>query len=176
MPIIKRYYYLLLTFLLLNLRVIAQQVYGNEWIVPGQTYYKIATYQTGMYAISASELQAMGAVGGLVNNMQLFHRGVEQNILIKDLNSDGIFDTDDSLFFYGERNDGTLDSILYSPSSAQPHKYYNLYSDTTAYFLTYGSANGKRMQIINNTASTNVPYHLNEFLKVYADSYSAGHD
>src|ERR1700758_748330 len=99
MPIVKRYYYLLLILLLLNLKVMAQQVYGNEWIVAGQTYYKIATYQTGMYAVSAAELQAQGALGGSINNMQLFHRGIEQNILIKDLNNNGIFDATDSIIF-----------------------------------------------------------------------------
>jgi len=38
-----------------------------------------------------------------------------------------------------KRNDGTLDSIFIQPYALQPHKYYNLYSDTTAYFLTYNS-------------------------------------
>lgn len=68
--------------------------------------------------------------------MQLFFRGEEQAIWIQG-EADGKWDEADYLEFYGEGNDGTQDSLLYIPHSAQPHKIYNLYTDTTAYFITW---------------------------------------
>ena len=170
-----RYIWLLLIVFFFNGKQLVQaQVYGNEWIVQGQTYYKIPTAQTGIYAISGEEFALAGGLSGSISNMQLFHRSIEQNILVRDNNNNGIFDSNDSLFFYGQKNDGTLDSVLYNPPSAQPHKYYNVYSDTTAYFLTFGSANGKRMQVISNTGGVKQSYHLNEHLKLYTDYYWPG--
>ena len=177
MSIRKYHICLLFALTLLSQKLCSQtQVYGNEWIVPGQTYYKIPTAQTGIYALSAAELEAIGGTGN-VSNLQLFHRGIEQQVLVKDNNNDGIFDSGDTLLFYGQINDGTLDSILYSPPSAQPHKYYNMYSDTTAYFLTFGTTVGKRMQQENTPVGGGViPYHLSENLLLFTSNYYKGND
>jgi len=175
MSTLKHYKYCLWLLLAFTSELSAQsQVYGNEWIVAGQTYYKIPTAQSGIYALTATELEAVGGGTGAINNIQLFHRGIQQQILVKDNNNDGIFDSGDSLFFYGERNDGTLDSILYSPTSAHVNKYYNVYSDTTAYFLTFGSSAGKRMQVENNAGGVNQPYHLHEYITYFTEQYSNG--
>jgi len=147
------------------------QEYGNEWIVQGQTYYKIPVGKTGLYAISLNQLRGLGisvAPSGTIqqSELQLFHRGKEQAITI----------SNDTLFFYGKMNDGTLDSLLYDPYNKQPHKYYNLYSDTSAYFLTWASGqNGKRM-LTNSLASVpdNGTYHFEEVLHVATDEYKDG--
>ena len=48
--------------------------------------------------------------------------------------------------FYGLGIDGISDTPLYDVGD-QPHSFYNLFSDTATYFLTYklGNENGKRM-------------------------------
>jgi hypothetical protein len=152
------------------------QVFGNEWIVDGQKYYKIPVANTGMYAVTFNQLQSSGVPASYLtnkDNLQLFHRGVEQAINI----------SNDSVYFYGEINDGTLDSLLYEPNiytptvSSQPHKYYNLYSDTSAYFLTWSAGVlGKRMAIsnISSTASAD-NYHLADTLVLYTEDYEMGY-
>src|SRR6185369_8492473 len=79
--------------------------------------------------------------------------------------------------FYGQGNDGTLDTELYKPAEAQPHKLYNLYSDTTAYFLTLGSAQGKRMDVFNQTNTSGLtaePFHYDEKLQIQHNYYAEG--
>lgn len=146
------------------------QTYGNEWIVPGQKYFKIPVGKTGIYGVSFAELTSAGLPSAFLSspqNIQLFHRGIEQAISV----------TADSLIFYGQKNDGTLDSILYEPNSKQPHKYYNLYSDTSAYFLTWSaSMPGKRMTVSNlNETQPAAPYHTAEVLEIFSDEYQMGY-
>src|SRR5690606_2488625 len=119
-------------------------------------------------------LLSAGISGVDPKKFQLLHRGVEQAILIKG-EEDGVFSPGDSILFYGKINDGTLDSLLYLKSSLQPHKYYNLYSDTTAYFLTWSATDGKRMSSVNGTLTSADPYHLERMLYVYTNDYSKGH-
>ena len=154
------------------------QVYGNEWINPTQEYFKIKTGSEGIYKLTYTQLSAAGFPVDAVDprRIQLFHRGQEVAIYIEG-EGDAVFDSSDFIEFYGQPNDGTLDSELYQPSSVQPHSYYNLYSDTTAYFLTYYqvSSSGKRMTVPNPfTGPPNDSYHLNEQLELFTNEYSLG--
>lgn len=83
----------------------------------------------------------------------------------------------DFLEFYGEGNDGTQDSLLYIPHSAQPHKIYNLYSDTTAYFLTWrlDGQVGKRMDFYQESNTNNLvseTFHREDLLISNIASYN----
>lgn len=155
-------------------------LFGNEWINYQQTYYKIPVAQKGLYRITFSDLQRAGVpLAGLdPKTVQLFHWGVEQAILVEG-EADGRFDVADYIEFLGRGNDGTQDSALYRPASAQPHPYYSLYSDTTAYFLTsrVDAQPGKRMaRYTDLDASTLMPqpYVWAEELRVFTDQYPAG--
>ncbi|MBO9700511.1 MAG: hypothetical protein J7604_09910 [Sporocytophaga sp.] len=153
------------------------QIYGNEWIVSGQRYFRIPVSKSGMYVLTYNDLVSAGVPlsSSDARKIQLFHRGKEQAIRIQG-EEDTHFDQSDSLIFYGIRNNGELDSLLYDPYYSQPHKYYNLYSDTTAYFLTIsGSINGKRMQeFAGDFSGSPEPYHLEEILNVFTDEYDRG--
>ncbi|WP_028522468.1 putative type IX secretion system sortase PorU2 [Runella limosa] len=164
-------------FFILALSTNAQR-YGNEWINFQQTYFKIPVAQKGLYRISANELRQAGVPVSTLNptSIQLFFRGKEQAIFIQG-ETDNRLDESDYLEFYGEGNDGTQDSLLYLPHSAQPHKLYNLYSDTTAYFLTWrldGQA-GKRMGFYQENPTptlTPEPYHREDLLVSNIASYN----
>jgi len=156
----------------------AQAQMGNEWINFGQSYFKIPVAKDGIYKLTYLDLQTAGFPVGTTdpNKIQLFHRGIEQALYV-DGASDGQFNPVDFIEFYGRKNDGTLDSELYRPSFAQPHAYYNLYSDTTSYFLTVGTSNGKRMVDffeINSSAIPKETYHIDEKLKILTSDYSSG--
>lgn len=154
------------------------QLFGNEWINLNQTYFKIPVTQRGIYRITQSQLISAGFPSNVnPQYIQLFHRGQEQAIFIAG-ESDGSFDATDYIEFYGRGNDGTLDQELYYPTIAnQVNPYYNLHSDTTAYFLTWKEGVlGKRMPFINlpNLSYTAESYLLEERLNVYAEQLSPG--
>lgn len=154
-----------------------QQCIGNEWINYQQTYFKIPIAQSGMYRLTYRDAEKAGFPVKYVipSTIQLFHRGVEQAIYVAG-EADNQFNEDDFLEFYGRGNDGAQDSLLYHPVSAQPHPYYSLFSDTTAYFLTWrldGKA-GKRMVAYTDTNSSSLtpePYHWAEELQLFTDTY-----
>lgn len=143
------------TWLLVHLAVELQaQPYGNEWINYAQPYYKIKIAQNGIYRIDSATLASAGipVVSIDPRNLQLFHNGIESYIYVQG-ESDGRFNTGDYLEFYGEKNDGRLDSLLYVNSYFVPNPYYSLVNDTSAYFLTWNSSTGnRRMQVETDTA------------------------
>lgn len=154
--------------------------FGNEWINHQQTYLKIPVIQPGIYRITVSELQKAGLPTATLDpsTLQLFHRGIEQAIYVPG-ESDNRLDPADFIEFYGQGNDGAPDSTGYSPPAAQPHAYYSLYSDTTAYFLTWrlDGKPGKRMASYLDTNQTSLmpePYHWASELRVFTDTYAAG--
>ncbi|MFZ6012378.1 MAG: C25 family cysteine peptidase, partial [Bacteroidota bacterium] len=161
--------------LLVSIQVTAQV--GNEWIIPSQAYFKIPVAKDGLYKVTYADLQAAGFPVGAADptRFQLFHRGVEQAIYVEG-ESDAQFDASDFIEFYGRKNDGTLDKELYQPTTAHPHTYYNLYSDTTAYFLTIASSPGKRMVSFqeDNTGLPAETHHVDEKLMVLKDQYAGG--
>jgi len=167
-------------FLSLPTFILAQ---SNDWINTTQTYYKIPIAKTGVYRIGYTDLQAAGFPLASVDPrfIQLYHRGVEQAIFFKhdQVPADAKFDNTEYLEFFAQQNDGTLDKDLYQSSILQPHSYYNLYSDTTAYFLTwsFGASPGKRIVFFDEGNVTNIPkdaFHLEERLLVNKNQYAVG--
>ena len=153
---------------------------GNQWIDFNQAYFKIKTAKDGMCRITYDGLLAAGFPVGSVDprKIQLFHRGNEQAIFILG-QEDARINPGDYIEFYGQRNDGTSDVPLYEPATAQPHPYYNLYSDTTAYFLTWKLNNetGRRMASFteaNVDGRVPEPFHMEERLQLLTSEYSAG--
>ncbi len=152
----------------------------NSWIDFSQTYYKIPVSKEGIYKLMYSDLEAAGFPVGSVDprRMQIFHRGIEQAIYVQG-QADATLNNGDYLEFYGQRNDGTRDANLYKPSSLQPHPYYNIYTDTSAYFLTWNfTTQGKRMASFSEVNVLNIPketFHTEEKLIVFTDQYSGGY-
>ncbi len=170
----------LLFFLLLLPVSLTAQPIGNEWIRPGQVYWKIPIAQTGLYRITYADLNNAGVPTNALNpnQLQLFHRGREQAIFVSGDGS-GRFTTTDFVEFYGQRNDGTLDSLLYRPAISEqplgmPHPYYNFFSDTTAYFLTIGPSTGRRMMVATDAGTVHPvpePYVWSESLRLFTEAY-----
>ncbi|MEQ1588498.1 MAG: C25 family cysteine peptidase, partial [Cyclobacteriaceae bacterium] len=168
----------LLIFLLVPILGFSQ--YSHDWIKQGQTYYRIPIAKKGVYKLTFSDLQAAGVPISAIDprRVQIFHRGQEQAIFVQG-QADAILDPGDFIEFYGVGNDGTLDKDLYKPASAQPHNYYNLYSDTTAYFLTWqlSAVQGKRIANFSEINVTSIPkevHHIEERLLINKNEYSGG--
>src|SRR5258706_3381317 len=133
-----------------------------------------------MYRLTYNDLQSAGFPVASVDPrfIQVFHRGLEQAITAQG-QSDAQLNPGDYLEFYGQRNDGTRDALLYQSPSLQPHSYYNLFSDTTSYFLTWRSVPpaGKRMNSFNENNVGGIPKdasHGDQELIIYVNEYSGG--
>jgi hypothetical protein len=156
------------------------QPYGSEWIDFNKQYYKVSLSQDGIYRLSYTDLTNAGVPINSIDprRLQLFYKGNEQAIFVQG-QSDAVFNTTDFIEFYGQRNDGTADERLYQPAAAQPHQFYSLHSDSSAYFLTWylNPTNGKRMASYseNNTGGlTAVTSHIQEIRLLNISRYSAG--
>src|SRR5436190_21528805 len=91
------------------------QSYQNSWINYSQDYYRVKVVQDGVYRLTFNNLAFPPASVPVltwtnINNIQLFHNGVEQYIYIFDSDNNGVIDkAPDYIEFYGEKNDGTFD-------------------------------------------------------------------
>jgi len=171
--------WLLLAFIGLSSQALAQPT-GQEWINYSQRYFKFSIAQNGVYRISFNELQAAGFPVSTVDprTLQLFFRGQEQNIFVAG-QLDGRFDPTDFIEFYGRRNDGTLDQQLFEDPNNQPHPFYNIWTDSAAYFLTWrlDGGTGRRMggYQINNTSNLPAqPAYTAQLLNLQTTDYNFG--
>jgi hypothetical protein len=143
----------LLVWLLMAAPAAAQTpaLYGNEWIVPSQQYYKIKVTKDALYRIDQQYLAQAGISGVNPQRIQLWRRGRE--LAIHAGGNQATLDATTFFEFYGQRNDGKLDQAIYKGgAAAQPHDLYSLYTDTAAYFLTWSATtNGKRMTAVATT-------------------------
>ncbi|XOV93008.1 MAG: C25 family cysteine peptidase [Bacteroidota bacterium] len=162
-------------FFLCYLQNALAQPFGNEWINFNQRYFKIKLAENGVYRINATELELAGVPISTIaaSRIKIFRRGTE--IAVNKSSTGGFLDY---LEFYGEKNDGKSDSLLYRSPSDQPHQYYNLFSDTASYFLTWNQTEtGKSIStstLGDNSGLTAEPYHLNELIQLQTNAYSPG--
>ncbi len=170
----RRISILLTLFFIFSATVVAQL--GNDWINNDQQYFQFKVLEDGFYRITRSDLEEAGfpVASIAASRIQLFRSGQEIAINV-DTNPDN---TINYLEFYGLKRDGSSDTPLYLEGT-QPHTFYNLFSDSATYFLTYqlGSGVGKRMAFSsesNTTGLTPEPYHLQDTLAIFSNVYSSG--
>ena len=123
---------LLLTPSLISLSQNTTSLYQNEWINYQETYYKFQTTTTGIHRIAFETLQNAGIpLEG--NQFILYSNGQQIPIYV---NNEGTFQTGDFIEFYGQKNDGALDALLFENPEFQVNPYYSLFSDQRTYYLT----------------------------------------
>lgn len=171
-------YICIVLFFLASLSGKAQTAYGNEWLNPAQTYLRIGTTQDGWYRLNVAELRKQGLDLAKIpaQSLQLFRRGQEIAIQVEG-GADGRLDSLDYVEFYGQRNDGWLDTLLYVQPELMPHPHYSLYSDTATYFLTWrtdGKAGRRVAQLPASPVLSSVTYHQETVLQVQTNEYAAG--
>ena len=136
------------------------QSLANEWIdySPNKTYLRIEVTQTGLHRIDENTLSfALQQAGESLSNidprtLQAFGRGEEVPIKVFG-ESDGVFNSNDEIVFFAEKNDGWADASMYVSEDEHTNPYYSLYNDTAAYFLTW-DPNG----VNNGLRFTEVPF------------------
>lgn len=168
---------LLLFLVIISMNVFGQSGYGNEWIRENQKYIKIKVSEDGVYHISHSQLLNLGFLSDSPNpkNFQIFYRGVEIPIYVEGENNN-LFENGDFITFSGKKNDGKLDQVLYNPTSLQPNPEASLYDNDSYYFLTVGSATGKRYTntSLNNNGLVAEPFIVHTSSANFTESYYPG--
>lgn len=162
----------------------AQTAYFNEWLSSQNQYVKLLVPSDGLYRVTASDLLG----GGLHTNspitsanLQVFYRGVEIPIYVKDSISGGF----EYLEFYGYKNDGAIDSLLYRSSdppfenkpALQPNLFSSFFTDTSAYFVTWDAEGSQRLQPLatqNFQTFSPEPWYRYRVLQEYDESFFVG--
>lgn len=153
----------LLIFLFLTLECQAQN-FG--WITPNQVYLKMYIVQDGVYRIDKNDFTNAGISTASIDprTVKVYYKGNQIPIFFNGEN-DGVFNDSDWFDFYGQRNYGGLTNTytVENVVSYITDEYYNLYSDTSAYWIGWGGANGLRFTDYLYSIST--PYPDNYFMK-----------
>ena len=126
-------------------------LYGNEWIEYDQSYFKIMVAEDGLYRVGYQTLVDQGIPMNTIqgNQLRLFHMGEEQIIFTSTVNP---FSNGDYIEFYGNKNRGDLDEYLFQdPSQEMANPDYSLFTDSSAYFLTWSDVpSTNRFENISN--------------------------
>lgn len=138
-----------------------------NWIEPGKTYLKFYTISDGIHRIEQSDFTNAGINPTSVNplSLKVFYKGVEIPIYVRG-ESNGVFEPGDYIDVFCTRNYGGT-QFYYNNLVAQYTKdeYYNFYSDTNAYWISWGGANGLRYN--ENQIAANTPYEFNYYIKEF---------
>ncbi|MFC6995982.1 type IX secretion system sortase PorU [Rufibacter roseus] len=137
----------------------ARRNYATTSVLSSGDWYKIGVTASGIYKIDRATLQAMGINAQSVNpkNLKLYGNGggmlpqpnsapriddLKENAIWVQGESDNSFDNSDYILFYGEGPH----TWSHTPNAPSPFTHsYNLYSDTTYYYLHVGATAGKRI-------------------------------
>lgn len=151
-------------------------LYGNEWINYDQNYFKIKVAEDGIYRLGYEQLQDAGFPLDQVEGrqFQLFHLGREVPIYPSDNStlSPGGF-----LEFYGSKNRSELDQFLYTaPEADLLNPEYSLFTDSSAYFLTWTTEGAPPLRYVNNSNDlSNLPPRENWYWATDKKIFSGQH-
>lgn len=171
---------ILIVFLLFFTSLFASaQQFGNEWINYSQKYFFVKVVNNGVYLIDYNTLVNAGIPISSINpkNFQMFGKEKELFIHVEG-EQDNVFDPGDYIEFYGEKNDGWLDTVLYGGTQFMADTYYSLYNDTLRYYVTWNSDTTNR-RMVNETDTDFASYSpinyvwYNSFAKL-TDHYLPG--
>lgn len=164
---------LLAAFLLTSYLPSFSQPYGNEWINPTRTYYKVFVISDGIYRIPYSTLAANIPNLSSLNsqNLILYHNGLAVPIYVS---TSSTFSSSDYIEFYGKHNTGDMDSLLYRSASEQINPYFSLYNDSSVYYLsTNNLTTNPRYTVVQNNLN-NLPPAENYFMATSIYNYPCG--
>ncbi len=165
----------LMTSLHAQMTIDGNTLYGNEWINHSQNYYKCYVTEDGMYRISTQTLTDAGVPVGAIQagDFQLYALG---NPVPIHVSASGTLGAGDYVEFYGKKNRGELDVHLYAQPDDLFNPYYSMFTDSTAYFLTWENAAIRFQDTPNNLTALPAPdpFFMDEQLLVYNDRYHKG--
>ena len=153
-----------------------------DWIIPNKTYLKMHIASDGFYRITRNEFTQSGINTSNIDprTVKVYFKGSEIPVYF-DGEADGSFDANDYIDFYGKRNSGgptTTYLASFGPTTFDysTDEYYDMYSDTSVYWIGWDGVNGLRYTISANSVTTEYPFNYSfEKIHLEVDSvYSLG--
>jgi hypothetical protein len=135
-----------ITFIIVSLA--HAQTFNNEWIDYSKTYYKFKVGATGLYRINQSTLPS-DVSSTPAQYFQLWRNGVQ--IPIYTSATSGALPIGGFIEFWGEKNDGKADKVLYRNSTFQLSDKISLQTDTAVFFLTINTNTSANLRYVNGT-------------------------
>lgn len=162
----KKYLFILTVLIFVNISF-AQ---NYTWITPNTTYLKMYVADDGIYRINKSDFTSAGITVTIdPRTVKVYYMGSEIPIFFYGEN-DGVFNDTDYFDFYGKRNYGGLTNTysnngISSDVEYTTNEYFNLYSDTSAYWIGWGSSYGLRYTSYNYNSTILYPndYYYKKF-------------
>jgi hypothetical protein len=124
----------------------AQNDSTGNWILWGRPAIKLGIAEDGVYRVTFQNVQALVSAAGQIDpsTFRLFNRGVEIPVYVAG-EQNGLFSQGDYVEFPALRNYGTRDYRSIPSNNEEYPDYLNRYTDTSAYWLTWGGSKGLRM-------------------------------
>jgi hypothetical protein len=138
--------------------------FSNSWVSYDSQYVKIKVGKTGIHKIVLDSIPSDFKVGRS-DFLQLWHKGKQVSVISA---------TEKEVIFYGVKNNGESDSLVYRPMSDRMNPYFSIYSDESSYFLTNGKEKGLRAETVpkGNAAAETLDYHLQTGVTTFKQDYS----
>lgn len=154
-----------------------EKTYANHSVLAEGNWFQIGVVQEGIYRLSYEDLEAAGINPNGIDPRSLKVFGNGGKMLPQEA---GLFPYDDlaeNAIWVSGQGDGTFnqgDFILFYGSSPHEWEYnqtlqrwvhqFNVYSDTTYYYLTYGQGAGKRIPTATDPGSiSQTPTYSDQF-------------
>ena len=154
------------------------QSFYNEWIDYNKTYYKFKVGSTGLYRISQPVLASAAGLNNVpAEQFQLWRNGKQVPLYTS---STGVLSADGYIEFWGEKNDGVPDKVLYRSASYQVSDRLSLLTDTASFFLTVNTvvSNNLRFAAVTNNIAANTlpaePYFMHSLRFNFKDVINPG--
>lgn len=167
--------------LFLTASVEAQTTFGNEWIDYSNQYLKFPVLKEGIYKLDYTEFTSgLNRLGVNVANVdpykiKIYGRGKEIPVYVHG-QADLAFNNGDYILFYGQKNDGWQDSLVYDDPSKIVNPYYSLFNDTSFYYISWTGAVGKRINVVtstNHSSYTSAPYFYRDTIYAFNSYYNS---
>lgn len=131
-----------------------------NWITPNTTYLKLYVVEDGIYRLNRTDFISAGINTSSIDprTVKVYYKGSEIPIYFFGQDN-GVFDDTDYLDFYGQRNYGG-NTVTYKEQNGTnvadytTNEFYNLYSDTSVYWVGWDGANGLRYTDYNFSSSS----------------------
>jgi hypothetical protein len=157
------------------------QLYNNEWINFGSTYYKFRVQPTGtgvgVYRIQHDVLSANGLGSVPAEQFQLWRLGEEVPIYTSV--ATGPFSSTDYIEFRAELNNGKMDKDLYRNPAHQLNDKWSFQTDSLTYFLTVNTGTNKRLVPTNNDVAGNIlpaePFFMHTLGHYFSNKVNLGY-
>ena len=148
------------------------KIYASNSVLSNGDWYKISVTTDGIYkmnasflknlgmnidSINTSDIRIYGNGGGqlpFANSLSRYDDLQENAIYVTDQNNNGKFDSTDYILFYGQAQH----CWKYNNADKRFHHNFNIYSDSTYYFITADLGPGKR--IVQQGSSTASPTNI----------------